>query len=441
MRDRGLVCAGLLLALAGCAARQPVVADLTAGQLRQRTGLAPPAADRKPDGSLPPGVNLSDGISEDEAAAVALWNNGQLLTDLAAVGIAKANLLDAGVLRNPSVSLLIPVGAKPFEFVGSFPLEQFYQRPKRIAAAQKQWEQVAQSLVQNGINVVRDARQAHLALWVAQDRIAAARQAVELREQIAKITAARLRAGDIGEREVKAADAETVRTRDQLNRLLAEIPVARERLRFQMGLRANAAEWKATAGTAVPAVLPEADALREKAWASRPDLRSIEISIAAAAERAKWERSRLYVLAAQISSKDSVGRVVRTGPAATFDLPVFQSTAGLVARADAEVKQATIQYLAQKQRIDFEVSEAHELLRQAREAHAEWRDKVLPSLEQTLQVAKKAYAAGDVAYLAVLEATSPVVDARLRMADLEAAERRAFLDLERSIGVRWEARQ
>lgn len=427
--------------LAGCAVKQPVLPNVTSDQLRQRTGLAPPAEGRKPDGSLPPGVNLADGVSEEEAAAVALWNNGQLLADLSSIGIARANLLDAGLLRNPSFQALLPVGTKPFEFFGSFPIEQLVQRPKRIAAAQKQWEQVAQSLVQNGLNAVRDARQAQIAMWQAQERVRAAKGSASLRERIASITAARLRAGDISPQELIAVQADAAAAEEQVSRLESEIPLARERLRFHMGLSPGGPALNASKPEKALVEPPAESGLREKAWASRPDLRGIELSIAAAAERAKWEKSRLYVLAAAISSKQFIGRVERTGPALNFDAPVFRTNAGGIARADAEVELATRQYIAQKQRVDFEVTESRELWIQARRQRADWVEKVMPPLADAVAKARQAFHAGDISQLAVLEASRPLTDAQLRLVDLESAERRAVSELERNAGTRLESIQ
>src|SRR5712692_10040857 len=64
--------------------------------LEQRThhGVAqPPGAARV---TLPDGVSLADGLSEDAAVAVALWNNATFHADLAALGIARADLVEAG---------------------------------------------------------------------------------------------------------------------------------------------------------------------------------------------------------------------------------------------------------------------------------------------------------------------------------------------------------
>ena len=61
-------------------------------------------------------------------------------------------------------------------------------------AARKQWDQLAESLVQNGLDTARDARQAQVALVQAQERARVSREAADLGRQIAQLTEARLRA-------------------------------------------------------------------------------------------------------------------------------------------------------------------------------------------------------------------------------------------------------
>jgi hypothetical protein len=59
---------------------------------------------------IPSGIRLDDGLTPDEAVAVALWNNAAFQVSVSALGFARADLLEAGVLTNPVLSLLFPVG-------------------------------------------------------------------------------------------------------------------------------------------------------------------------------------------------------------------------------------------------------------------------------------------------------------------------------------------
>src|SRR5690349_1735709 len=90
--------ATLAVASAGCATMSgaPAPGDVDAA-IRART------ADRGlrvvgGDNALPPGVDLTDGITQEEAVAVALWNSPSFLATLTDLGIARADLAEAGLL-------------------------------------------------------------------------------------------------------------------------------------------------------------------------------------------------------------------------------------------------------------------------------------------------------------------------------------------------------
>jgi cobalt-zinc-cadmium efflux system outer membrane protein len=204
-----------------------------------------------------------------------------------------------------------------------------------------------------------------------------------------------------------------------------------------MGLRKDRSRLGAVSTPAEEPAVPEWEMLVETAMSSRPDLRAAEIAIQAAAQRARWERSRILALVGPILSIKEVGTYgVRVGPGVYADIPVFQRNQGGIARADAEVERATLMYLALLERIELEVREARLQLLQARESAARTRSEILPGVLDTVRLAERAYSNGDAPYLFVLEAGRKVFDVRSGEAEALAAVRRARAQLERSVGRR-----
>ncbi len=189
--------------------------------IEQLTGYNGKVPDKQLRFTLPNGVKLEDGLSEDEAVAIALWNNATLHADLAVLGLARADLLDAGLLRNPLLNLVLPIGPyRQFESVLTFPLEVFWQRRKRVEAATIEVSRVAQSLEQNALNLMRDVRLAYTD-WTCWriERVRLADEAVDVRQQTTKLTNVRLRVGDIGEIEATAARSDQSLAMEQATRV------------------------------------------------------------------------------------------------------------------------------------------------------------------------------------------------------------------------------
>ena len=406
-------------------------------QIVDRAGkpMAPAGAQPRRAFQLPAGITLDAALTADDAVAIALWNNTALQADLAALGPALADVRDAELRRNPTIQSLLPIGPKPFEFLLMWPIEDLWQRKKRILAAQQTFDVIGAGLVQNGINLVRDVRLAHADLWLAQARRKALAESAALRLRIAQLTAKRLEAGDASGLDVGLANTDAESAAELAKRAGGDIEIAQARLRAPLGMRADPRPLTARNRDAWPAIGP-ANELVEAAYSGRPDLRSAELQIEANAYRAKWQRSRIFNLVMPMLSVKEVGSPLRTrvGPGLQMELPIFNRNQGLIARADAEVVQAAWRYAALRDRVEQEVRESIARWDQARLAVQQLRSQVRPALEQSIQQSETIFKNGDASYLNVLESTRLRYDVILREIDAEAAMARSFAELERAIG-------
>ena len=203
---------------AGCAANHVMIGrEQIDDEIRSRTGKGIQVdAGRTP---VPSGVSIDDGLSADEAVAIALWNSPAFEATLADLGIARADLIDARLLKNPVLSLLFPVGPKQLEWTLQFAVDAVWQRPRRMAAASLNLQVVGQRLVSDGLMLVASVRQAYADASAAERRVALAAENVELSTRIAGIAEARLRAGDISELEARAPRTDAAQARLALRSL------------------------------------------------------------------------------------------------------------------------------------------------------------------------------------------------------------------------------
>jgi cobalt-zinc-cadmium efflux system outer membrane protein len=411
---------------------------------------------------LPEGVFLDDGLTEDEAVAIALWNNPTLRAELTALGLARADVIQAGALTNPQLTMIFPFSFRILEAVANWPIEAIWQRPRRVAAARLEMERVGETLVIRALDLARDVRLAYAECAAAQARAEMADEIMRERREIAVLTNARLRAGDIGELETNVSVTEAFLAEDRASRFTQDIAVTKERLRGLLGF-ANA---EAQLNLALPTqdLLPSSDLLIhstpaaavdvssanpsaaieseplndliKQALDARPELKAGELAIEAAGARAKWERSRIVNVTAVAKEYGRGTNGFEQGPGLSVELPIFNRNQGNIARAEADVARAAKQLIAARQRVVAEVREAYTQFAQAREAHRLWRARVLPPLERDIRLAGAAHRAGDVSYLFVLESARRYSDERMRDAEYRLATARALAQLERSVGRR-----
>lgn len=425
------------MSVAGC--KSPMPCDqrhrVDAG-LQTRTGHSLGPSVRPGETVFPAGVAVDDGVTEDEAVAIALWNNaafGELLTQL---GVSRAQLYDAGLLQDPNFTVLFPVGPKQLEFTGLLALDALWLRPIRVRAAGLDLSRVAEQMVQNGLNVVRDARVAHADLVLAQERVALTREVVELRTAIAGLAERRLEAGDIGELEATTARIDVVQARAVAVAVNQEVPLAQARFKTVLGLALSNEAFVAVASPVCIAAVPEEAALVSEALASRPDLRAAEIAIEAAGERAGLARAQFMQLSAIVDANAEGVDGFEIGPGAQFTIPIFNGNRGQAAIARANLRQAARAYVTVRDRIALEVRTARTQFVQARENLAVVEGELLPELDEASSLARRNYEAGATDYLFVLQTTAQYLDVRNRNLDLHAALRRAASELERSVGRR-----
>lgn len=407
-----------------------------ADRVEQQTGHR--TREATAESALPSGVVLDDGLTEDEAVAIALWNNPAFQESLADLGIARAEVAQAGLLRNPILTLLLPWGPKQLEATAKWPIDAIWQRPKRLAAARLAADAVAERLVATGLSLVADTRLAFVDLAAAQSRAQLAAQQVELVRRIAQLARGRFDAGDISQLEADtfATDASIA---DQFARRLAmEGALARNRLHQILGVGELVQPNTITLATG-PASLDVCNdlaALEKDAVASRPDLRAAELEIEAVARRLGWERSRIASFLVVLDANSQGTQGFELGPGIETDFGLFDRNQAGVARAMADLGRARARYQNTRQIIVRELRDAHAQLLTSTAAAGAWRDDIRPKLEQQARQSEGAYEAGELPYLAVLEAVRRLNDGRTSELDAEMTARRARVRLEQSVGRR-----
>ncbi len=204
-----MMCVAAASAGVGCAPTSSFNREFVSTELGQRVGSALPAEPPKQEVGLPPQVILEDGLDEGESVAVALWNNAAFHSDLAELGVARGDLVEAGLLPNPVLNLVFPGISSSRSGTLSLPI-RLLQRRTRVAIGKLDMERVAHSLLQSGLGLARDVRVAFAELSFAREREAFVRRDASLLEEIRQITETQLRLGGISQLEASRIEADAL---------------------------------------------------------------------------------------------------------------------------------------------------------------------------------------------------------------------------------------
>lgn len=424
---------GILL-LSACTdgpTREDVIRDV-----KERSGYT--VSDRTPIGKimLPPGTSLEDGISEDEAVAIALWNNAafqEVLTDL---DIAHGDLLQAGLLPNPVGSYTLSANNKAMKYAFEFPLEALWLRPFRIRAARADAEKVSHQLSQAGLNLIRDTRRAYSDMQQAQRQQELWDESLALRRRIATMAGKRLEAGDISKQEANVANLDALAAEQNAAQSHFDIKTAEERLRYAMGVGSFQGALELDPIPTPQCRTTDIEVLVSNAIRNRPDALASKSAIVAAQQRANLSLFGWL----GITGVADAGSGRKTGhelsPGIKGALPVFNQNQGNIERSSGEEEKARRNEESVAQQIRLEVKQSYMQYRQACTQLDILQTKVKAGVETDLTRIEKAYASGDVPYLMVLQASHAVIDAQLRESQLVGDVRRTGAELERSVGTR-----
>lgn len=440
-RSRSTACVALavLLGLAGCQTAPPAPDQSTvAAHLTQRIGHTLPCQDESAPVTLPPCAFRADGITEDEAVAIALWNNAAFQELLVDLGIARGDLIQAGLLPNPELVYFWPMSEKPYKYLFDFPIESIWLRPIRVRSAAKEADRVAERLTQAGLDLMRDVRQAYADVLLAKERVRIAGEAVKLRGRIAELAEKRLKAGDISPQEAATAKIDALQAEQDAARIRYDVPVQEERLRNLLGIGPLRGPIPLDP-TPPPACRKfDVDALTQEAMSSRPDALAAVEAVAAAEARVKFATIG-WVRFLGIADATSGRKSHVFGPALRFTVPLFNHNQGGIARANAELERAVRNQKTVAYQIILDVQRAYLQYQQACAELEILRTKVRPEVQTAIRRAQAAYQEGNVTIFIVLETTRQLLDNHLREAQLNADLRRFWAELERSVGRRLDA--
>ena len=280
-----------------------------------------------------------------------------------------------------------------------------------------------------------DIRQRFYATLLEQRRVAALEEWLGQGSRVAAIVARRKQAGEASGYDAMRIDREQATARARLATEQAALLRNRELL---AGLIGSSSAWDAVTGELLPAEpLPAVDALLERVD-QRPDVRALDESAEAAEldgrAASRWWLPDVTLGAGVKSVEDKQDRFSGPFLSASIPLPVLDQDQG--ARFEAEGRERTSRghkaLVIEAARADL-----RGLWQEASTLHAtaiEFRRAALGGSQTLTSSAERAYEAGEMDLLALLDAHRSALEAELQALDLEINARRARIDLDRVAG-------
>jgi cobalt-zinc-cadmium efflux system outer membrane protein len=422
---------GLGLSLLGCAAAPVDYAELeNAARARQRWSNGAEA-----DASRDARQLLSQPLTADTAARVALLRNRGAKAAAETLGVAQAELAGVKRLPNPELhgALLFRRGSDPeIDLTATIDVSGLLFALSRVSAAEAEVAAAKLEAVGVLVDLSFDARRAFVEYQAALELLEL-RQSVLSAFEASALVAERMReVGNVTALDLASEQAAREEARLARRQARAEVAVARERLNAVMGIVEKTESWRAAPRlpelpqAELPVADLESDALRSSLAAAAAKQRyTAAAKRAGVANVSGWLPELKAGVAAERTESWGIG------PAVKLEVPLFYQGQAEVGVARAHMKREAHLYADATVQVRDLARAARARIEAARSAVQQQKAVVLPLRERVVQQTQLEYNAMQVGVFQLLEAKRQQLSAAEQYLTLRRDYWLARFDVER----------
>ena len=346
-------------------------------------------------------------LTADAAVQVALLNNRNLQATYEELGIAQADLVEAGLLRNPIFTFerRFPGQALEMDLLKEFIDILLLPLRKRIAAAQFE-----AAKLRVGHEILKTAAEVRAAFYEHQGD----EQLVDLRKTVAEATersaetALRMQqAGNLKNLDLATEQASHAQAKIELAKAQSEAVQTREKLNKLMGAFGAQTNWT------VASRLPELSGgevstsqLESRAIQQRLDLAAARQEFIAQARSLGIARADAILQQAEFGAhyEREISGEYAVGPSVNVPIPIFNQGQAAVARSSAKLRQSEQRYLALAADIRSDVRAARDKMLLSRRQVEYFKSTALPTRTRVTEESQLEYNAMQIGPFQLLQA-------------------------------------
>ena len=383
-------------------------------------------------------------LTADAAVQVALLNNRELQATFEDIGIANADLIEAGLLKNPTfaISARFPDRPPSATNVEMSIAEDFFDvllipLRKKVAASE-----LARTKLRVGDEILKLAAEVKTAFCEMQAQQQLLERLLAINETEAAALALSIRqheAGNIPDLDLANQQATYSQMKLDANQVRTAISSSREKLNRLMGLWGDDTDWKILGELAVvPAHDFSRRGLESIAMSQRLDLAAAKTEVLALVQSLGLTKTYRYVGAIEfgVDSERDPDRQRVTGPTLKLNLPIFNRGQGRIAKLEAQLRQAERRVEADAIAIRADVRETRDRLIAKRDLVIYYRENLLPERRRILELTLASYNSMLKSPFDLLFAKQNELSAEKGFIDAWRDYWIAHADLERAVGGR-----
>jgi outer membrane protein TolC len=388
---------------------------------------------------------LDHAISRDEAVSIALHNNPELQADFQNLGIAKADLVQAGLYTNPNINSVfrIPVrtqgpgtGQTNIESVAHVRLSDLWQVPLTKHVAQDLLEIVSLRIFSTILTTVAETKIAYDTCLATELQVKNTKDLLEITQELRNEIYYRQLYGYTSDLDKDLVDARLSNLESEFEQRKADLINAYIHLKKLMGLTPSSMPITLLDKLHQERFIPELKIMEDYALANRPEIQIACMKIRQYKDTIKLEKAKIFnVVDIGVAYKQDFDKPFRGwGPYFNISLPIFDTNYAQVARAEFLLKQAKQELIVEKIRILEELNKPYNSLKALEKEITLYKNNVLPSYQKAIEYAYNYAATMQVTMVTALESKIKLYEANSQLIDKYYHARKEFAQLERALG-------
>jgi cobalt-zinc-cadmium efflux system outer membrane protein len=387
---------------------------------------------------------LAEGLTRERAVSIALINNPRLQQTYESLDVSQADLVQAGLLSNPSVGGSVGFrmngpGRSEFEVSVVQSFLDLFMLPLKKRVAEQQFVTATLRVAHEALDTVSEVSKVFAEVQAGTETVRLMQSITDAAQAAADLSQRLFDAGNVTERTLASQRAEYEQAELELARAQLSLLEDREKLTRMLGLWGPETEW--TLAQRLPA-LPDQDPVPEHlertAMKQRLDLAAAKRELALFDSALSLAKSSRYTGIVDVGAhlhQDPDGAVL-FGPTLSLELPIFDQRQALIGRLEAQRRQAQhrVDELAIAARSEVRLATAKlELTRRAAERY---KQALLPIRATVLEQAQLEYNAMQIGLFELLAAKQGQIAAARAYIETVRDYWIARAELERALGGR-----
>lgn len=328
---------------------------------------------------------IANELTPDSAIQIALLNNPKIQVFFEEIGIARADLVEAGLLSNPAFEIEIRYphvkGLKTnIEYLLTTSLLDIFLIPLRTRLASTELEQAKLKVSNEILNLAFDVRENYYELIIEKQKIKCVESIVELTSITSEIFSKQIAIGNVNTLEFQLAQSRFLEAELELSESQAEIIRLSEKLKRLLGFECDVC-------LILPEVLlKEVDyqefdfcALESVALQERLDLQVARFEVIRLSQKLGLKDWWIYTkLKGGLAGERDPDGTNLIGPGFSGEIPIFNYGQAARMRLFAELRQARDRFAELEIQVRSEVREAHKLLTRYLKIINDYEGRLLP---------------------------------------------------------------